>query len=91
MTCKSAYNFSFFKVPKFDGTTCSSGDDYNLCCIKSNRFHCTGVTCQTQYSIRFANSPHVNFVILPARDQDPGGLLSNFEAVDIGRVRNKFL
>lgn len=44
-----------------------------------------------QNSIRFANSPHVDFVILSTSDQDSGGLLSNFEAVDIGRVCNELL
>jgi hypothetical protein len=44
-----------------------------------------------QYSIRLANSPHIDFMILSASDQDPGGLLPNLEAVDIGCVSNKLL
>lgn len=49
------------------------------------------VTATYQDSIWFANSPHINFVVLSTSDKDSGWLLSNFEAVDIGGVRNKLL
>lgn len=42
----SKLTFGFLKVPKFDGTTRSSSNNNNFCCIKGDRFHCTRMAWQ---------------------------------------------